>query len=112
MYYSRNYVHRSNLLGTGLLAFIAGAAAWALFGRRVKDKISQNPEFQDLKREVYDRASQITDLTQDKYNTIVDEVSSNYAQAKGISQNELRDLVSDLKWHWKRIRSAWNEKRY
>lgn len=112
MYYNRNYVHRSNLFGAGLIAFIAGAAAWAVFGRKVKDKIGQSEEFQDLKRQVYEKASQVTDITQEQYNGIVDEVSNKYAQAKGISQNELRDLVADLKWHWRRIRSAWNEKRY
>jgi hypothetical protein len=110
--YSRNYIHRSNLVGTGILAFLAGAAAWALFGRKVRDKVNESPQFQDLKNEVYDKASQMKDITQDQYNKLVDEVSGKYAQAKGISQNELRDLVSDLKWHWRRISSAWNEDRY
>jgi hypothetical protein len=110
--YSRNYVPRSNVLGTGILAFIAGAAIWAIFGNRVKEKVSQSGKYQDLKREVYDKASQVTDITQEKYDAIVDEVSTKYAQAKGISQNELRDLVDDLKWHWKRIKSSWNNNRY
>jgi hypothetical protein len=111
MFY-RNYVHRSNVLGAGLLAFIAGAAVWAVFGKKIKDTVSHSSEFQDLKKEIYDKASKVSDLTQEKYDSIVDEVSNKYAQAKGISQNELRDLVDDLKWHWKRIKSSWKSNRY
>lgn len=111
MYY-RNYPHRSNILGAGIFAFIAGAAAWAIFGEKLRNKARQSSDFQDLKREVYDRASEVSDITQDKYNQIVDEVSNKYAQARGISQNELMDLVDDLKWHWKRIKSSWQGNKY
>lgn len=110
--YSRNYVHRSNVLGAGLIAFIAGAAAWALFGQKVKDKVNQSAEFQDLKKQIYDKASAVSDLTQDKYDSIVDEVTNQYAKIKGISNNELKDLAGDLKWHWRRIKSAWSNDRY
>ncbi|MBX4204665.1 MAG: hypothetical protein KW788_00575 [Candidatus Doudnabacteria bacterium] len=110
--FQKDYVHRSNILGAGLIAFIAGAVAWALFGRKVSDKIGQNEEFQNLKKQVYDKASQISDLTQDKYDSVVDEVTNKYAQVKGISSNELRDLADDLKWHWRRIKSSWKNNRY
>jgi uncharacterized membrane-anchored protein YhcB (DUF1043 family) len=111
MYY-RNYVHKSNVFGAGIIAFVVGALVGTVFGRKIKDKISQNPDFQDLKKEIYDKASKISDITQDKYNEIVDEVSNKYAQARGISRNELRDLVDDLKWHWKRIKFSWDNNRY
>src|SRR5581483_7023465 len=103
MFY-RNYVHRNNLFGAGLVGFLVGAAAWAMFGDSVKRKFDESSEFQDLKKQVYDRASQISDITQDKYNQIVDEITDKYAQAKGISSNELKDLVNDLRWHWRRIK--------
>lgn len=110
--YNRNYVHRSNIFGAGLIAFIAGAAVWAIFGRKIKDRVNDSEQFQELKKQVYDKASQITDITQDKYNAVVDEVTDKYAQVKGISRNELRDLVDDLKWHFRRIKSSWDNNRY
>lgn len=111
MFY-RNYVHKNNVIGAGVLAFIAGAATWAFVGRRLKEQLKQSEEFQNLKREVYDKASQLSDITQDKYDEIVEDVANKYAKAKGISQNELRDLIDDLKWHWKRIKSSWKNNRY
>ena len=110
--FHRNYVHKSNVVGAGIVAFLAGIAAWEIFGKSVKDKVSSTGQFRDIKKQVYDRASKISDLTQEKYDEIVDDVTNKYAQAKGISQNELADLVDDLKWHWKRIKSSWENNRY
>lgn len=111
MFYSRNYVHRNNLIGTGIAAFILGAAAWAFFNESYKGNFSR-ADMGRLKRQVYEKASEISDITQDKYNEIVDEVANKYAQAKGISQNELHDLIADLQWHWRRIKSSWQNNRY
>jgi hypothetical protein len=106
MFY-RNYVHRSNVVGASVLAFLAGAAVWAIFGNKVKEKIENSPRFQELKELVLERTSDISDLTREKYDQVVDEVADKYAKAKGISQNELIDLVDDLKMHWGKISKAW-----
>src|SRR6185503_21074267 len=106
MFY-RNYVHKNNLLGVGVLAFIAGIATWALVGKRVTSELNKNPEFRDLKKQVYKKASEISDLTREKYDALVEEVSQNYAKMKGISENELVNLVDDLKMHWGKIKGAW-----
>jgi hypothetical protein len=111
MFY-RNYVRRSNVVGAGIVAFIAGAATWAIFGKTIKDKLDKSERYQELKKEVYDKASEVADITQDRYNQIVDEVTNKYAQVKGISNNEMKDLVDDLKWHWRRIKSSWDNNRY
>jgi len=108
MFY-RNYVHKSNVVGAGILAFIAGAAVWALFGKKITDEVSTNPDFKRLKRQVMNKASQIKDISQEKYDQIVEEVTDAYSRARGISQKELADLVTDLKMHWSKIKNAWNE---
>ena len=72
-----------------LFAFLAGMAAWALFGPKIKQKLAEHDELQDT----YDR--------------IVDEATDKYAKAKGISQHELKDLADDLKTHWQKIKRAW-----
>jgi hypothetical protein len=95
-------------IGGTLLAFIGGAVAWALFGPKIKQRVNQNPQYQELKREIEGRVSQMRDLTREKYDQVVDEVTSTYSKARGISQNELRDLAADLKMHWSRIKSAWS----
>ncbi|HEX5429719.1 MAG TPA: hypothetical protein VFX17_01395 [Patescibacteria group bacterium] len=112
MFYDKYYRHRNNSLGIGLLAFAAGAVAWALFGEKIRTGLKESEKFQDLKDEVYEKASNMADLTREKYDKFVDEAASQYATVRGISQNELRDLVSDLKWHWHRIKSSWKNNRY
>jgi len=107
--YSRHQETSGNLLGVGLLAFVAGAVAWALMGNKATDEVNRNPDFRSLKKRVAKKASEISDLTREKYDAIVDEVSGDYAKLKGISENELVDLVDDLKMHWSRMKDAWNE---
>ncbi len=102
------YRRRQNYFGTGVLAFIAGAAVWALIGPKVKEKIQENSDFQDMKRDVMNKIRGMGDVTREKYDSVVDEVAANYGKLRGISQNELRDLAADLKFHWYRIKDAWN----
>ncbi len=100
---------RSNTIGVSLLAFVAGAVVWSVFGNRIKRKLEDSKDFQDLKKQVMDQASQITDITKERYDQIVEEVVNNYSKVRRISQNELMDLVADLKTHWMRMKRAWNE---
>src|SRR3989338_2819536 len=85
-----------------LAAFVGGAIVWALFGEKIKSRVSESKLWQDMKREVTDEALRIKNLTQDGYNRIVDEVADKYSRVKGISRHELTDLVDDLKVHWDR----------
>lgn len=112
MSYHGNYVHRSNVLGAGLIAFVAGAAVWAIFGKRIQEKVKDNPHLRELRRQISEQASKVSEMTQEKYDSLVDEAVNAYAQAKGISKNELRDLISDLKWHGKKIVRSWKEGNY
>lgn len=75
--------------GNPIIAFLAGMAAWAFFGPKIKEKLSEH------------------DKLKDTYDRIVDEATDKYAKAKGISQNELKDLADDLKAHWQKIKGAW-----
>jgi len=102
-------MQKNNLLGAGILGFLAGTLVWSVFGKKIKEKIKENPQFREIKKEVYDKASQISDLTQEKYEEVVDEVSRNYGKLKGVSENEFQDLMEDLKTHWWRIKTAWKE---
>jgi hypothetical protein len=103
------YHSHSNGVGKLLLGFVGGAIVWALFGDKIKQKANENQTFQDMKSQVMDKVERYKDLTQTKYNQVVDEISETYAKAKGISNHELRDLASDLKLHWAKIKHRWNE---
>jgi uncharacterized protein YpuA (DUF1002 family) len=106
MHYTEN---KGSLFGTAFFAFIAGALTWAFFGDKIKNRINQNQTWNELKHKVEDQARKTKDLTQSQYERIVDTTAQNYGKIKNISQHELRDLVSDLKLHWHRIRDAWSK---
>ncbi|HYE21958.1 MAG TPA: hypothetical protein VD998_00020 [Verrucomicrobiae bacterium] len=99
---------QSNPFGSTLLAFLGGMIAWALIGPKVKDRLNRSTAWHELKAEVDQEVSKAKDMTQSKYEQVVDEVSSRYAKVKSISNHELRDLVNDLKTHWYKIRAAWD----
>ncbi len=95
--------------GGAVLGFVGGMVVWALFGEKIKKKVNESKAYQEMKSQVLDRTNAFRDMTQTRYNQIVDEVSSAYGKAKGISQNELQDMVSDLKFHWARIKDRWKD---
>lgn len=105
--YSRT--HSGSTLGTGILAFLGGVVVWALWGDKISRKVKENQDFQWLKGEIENRAFKVRDLTKEKYDQIVDEVSENYSKIKGITNHELKDVVDDLKTHWHRIKLAWKD---
>jgi hypothetical protein len=102
------YSHsRTSGLGTGLLAFIGGMVVWAMFGQKIKQRLNESTAWRELKLEVDQEVSKVKDITQNRYNQIVDQVSDRYGRLKNISNHELKDLTDDLKKHWNRIQTAW-----
>ena len=101
-------MNHHNRQGNMLLAFAAGAVAWALFGEKFKRKLAKNEELEELKSEAVRKFEYAKDYSQDAYDRVAEEVARNYGKLKGISENELVDLINDLKTHWKRIKRAWN----
>jgi hypothetical protein len=82
---------------------------WAMFGDKIKQRVNENRSYQEMKSQIMGKLESAKEMTEAKYFQIVDEVSSTYSKAKGISQHELSDMVSDLKFHWARIKDRWNE---
>ena len=81
--------------GSGLIAFLAGIAVWAIFGDKIKQKVNEKLEEKEEWKASYDK--------------MVDDTMDKYAKIKGISKNELTDLADELKVHWKKIKIAWNK---
>jgi len=98
----------NEIKGSNLLAFIGGMLVWAAFGPKIKRTLSNSRALQALKAEIDVEVSKIKDITQSRYNEIVDQITDKYGKLKGISNNELQDLIADLKNNWFRIKTAWN----
>lgn len=97
------------IVGAGLIGAAIGAIAAMLMspksGKENRDKMRF--WMYRMNKEVKNRVADSKDVTQDKYNQLVDEVSDRYRKMRFIKENELDDFVSDLKERWERIKDQW-----
>lgn len=58
------------------------------------------------KGEVLEKLETLSEVSEDTYNTIVDEVMKRYELAKNIDQSELLALAKELKGHWRSLKKS------
>jgi hypothetical protein len=88
------------------LAALTAAGAYFLFGTKAgakKRKEMRSWAFK-MKGEVLERVEDAREITEEKYNTIIDEVRAHYAGIKNIDRTELDEVVDDLKIHWENVK--------
>lgn len=89
-------------LAAGLAAVAAGS--YFVFGPQGKKNRKAIKGWSlKMKGEVLEKIEKLKEVTPELYNKVIDEVSSKYAKAKGVSTEEVTMLVSDMKKHWKSI---------
>jgi hypothetical protein len=78
------------------------AAAYVMFGPDAKKnrKVIKGWAVK-MKGEIIENLEKAKDITEPVYHNIIDKVSSKYAKAKDMNQEELEALVKDVKKHWK-----------
>jgi hypothetical protein len=107
------YTHRHGHPGSTLLAFVAGAAtalaagAYYLYGpdgRQHKRTLDRGMD--RLKRELVGRMSEVADITQDKYEDLVDDLLKRYGLAKRLGKDRAARLSTTLKKRWEEMKDA------
>jgi hypothetical protein len=107
------YAHRHGHPGSSLLAFIAGAAtalaagAYYLYGpdgRQHKRTLDRGMD--RLKRELVARMSDVADITQDKYEDLVDDLLKRYGLVKRLGKARAASLSTSLKKRWEEMKDA------
>lgn len=89
-------------LAAGLAALAAGS--YFIFGPQGKKNRKAIKGWSlKMKGEVLEKIEKLKEVTPELYNKVIDEVSSKYAKAKGVSEEEVAMLVNDMKKHWKAI---------
>lgn len=56
-----------------------------------------------MKGDVLERLEKLKDVTPEVYNGIIDDVAAKYGKLKSISAEEIVEISSDLKRHWRAI---------
>lgn len=93
-------------IGAGLAAAAAAVAgAYFLYGKdAAKNRKKIKGWMLKAKGEVLDQMEKMKDVSEDKYNAVVDAVSKKYQAVKSIDPAELEQMAKELKGHWKSIK--------
>lgn len=95
---------------TGIgLAIAAAAAAGAYFLYGSKDAKKNRKAIKGwvlkAKGEVIEKIEQVKgELTEENYNKIVDGVVAKYSKLKTTTEDDVQELLKDMKGHWKNIK--------
>ena len=95
----------------GIIGLAIGTIIGLLFSPRSgrKNRMMAKDWMRKMHDEVDHRVHETKDMTETKYNTMVDEVAKKYSMSKDIAGTELEDFVKDLKMRWGRIKHRWQE---
>ena len=97
----KNKLSTGTIIGAGLGLAAAAAAIILATSPKLRKKVSKWAT--DMREDVAGRLKDAQDLTQEKYNQIIDEVKPKYEALKDVSTSELNDFVDELKSHWNKI---------
>ena len=94
-------------VGVGLAALAAAAAgAYFLYGKNgAQNRKKVKGWMLKAKGEVLEQMEKMKDVSQDKYNTVVDRVGDKYKNVKNVDPDEVAQMVKELKGHWSSIMS-------
>lgn len=92
------------LIGAGLAAG-AAVAAYLLSSSKTRKKAELKIKgwMRDMRSEIADRAKAVQELTQQRYEAIIDDVKPKYKALKDVSGGELEIFAQELKAHWNKI---------
>ncbi|MBX4200811.1 hypothetical protein KW786_01650 [Candidatus Parcubacteria bacterium] len=93
-------------MGAGLATLGAAiAGAYFLYGSKdgAKNRRRIKSWMFKAKGEILEKIENASELSQETYERIVDEVSGKYQALKNIHKNEIEEFVKEVKSHWKNI---------
>ena len=91
----------------GLAAMAAAAGAYYFYGSKHATQHRRKMKSWAIKArgEVVEKLEKAQELTQKKYDRVVDEVADKYRRVKNIDPKEVTALAEDMRRHWKNISS-------
>jgi hypothetical protein len=96
-------------IGAGIAAL--SAAAYIMFGPNgKKNQKALKGWMIKAKGEIIEKFEQAKELTEPVYHKIVDQIQAKYSKVKNVDPNELNELISSVKKHWKALEKEANSK--
>lgn len=101
-----NIIVKSILAGAGIATLIGTiAGVYFLYGSKNAKKNQRKVKAWSLKArgEILEQIENLTEVTQETYHKIIQEVSDKYKVLKDIGQEEVSEFIEELKCHWENI---------
>lgn len=107
-----NFIAKTMLTGAGAITLLGAIAGfYFLYGSKDAKKNQRKVKAWSLKAkgEILEQIENLTEMTEETYNKIIQEVSDKYKVLKNISQEEISEFVEELKCHWENISKEINK---
>jgi hypothetical protein len=101
-----NYLRNGIMIGVGVTALAAAiAGTYFMYGSKnaAKNRRQVKSWMLKAKGEVMEKIENLSDLSEEMYQKIVQEEANKYGALKNIEKNEVSEFVEELKSHWKDI---------
>lgn len=97
--------HTGAKIALGATLVAAAAAGYFLFGPKGKDNRKKVKGWTlKAKGEILEKIENLEHVTEDKYHTIVDQITKKYAKAKNRTEKEVVDFEKEAKKYWNHIK--------
>lgn len=92
-------------IGVALAGAAVGlAGGYFIYGKEAaKRRAAVRGWMLKAKGEILEKLEQAGEISEEKYNAIIDSVAKQYARLQSIDQKELGQMIRQLKSHWKAI---------
>jgi TRAP-type mannitol/chloroaromatic compound transport system substrate-binding protein len=102
----KNSISKGVAVGVGVAAVVATiAGTYFFYGSKdaVKNRKRVKAWTFKAKSEVLEQLEKISEVSEEVYHKIVEEVANKYKLLKKINENDVADFKKELKSHWKNI---------
>lgn len=97
------------VIGAGVIGALLGAVAGVFLspksGKENRDDLVG--WMKDMQDEVMDRVKDAKDMSQEKYDDLVDEIAARRKSMSKVTDEEWVGVVKEMKKHWARISKEW-----
>ncbi|MGB4253944.1 MAG: YtxH domain-containing protein [Minisyncoccales bacterium] len=93
----------AGLLAGAIAGMIAGILVAPKKGEETRKELKNRLEKNKFAKEVAKRLEKMGEVTKEKYNQAVDEVSDIYRRAKKVKDEDLKEIVEEIRDRWPEI---------
>jgi len=93
-------------IGAGItVAIVAVAGTYFLYGSKNAAKNRKKVKAWTLKAkgEILEKLEKLSEVSEEAYNKIIDDVSEKYKKVKNIDRSDIQTFTKELKGHWKKM---------